>query len=453
MDKDHFALNKVKERILEHLAVQKQVGKVKGPILCFVGPPGTGKTSIGRSIANALGRKFVRISLGGLHDEAELRGHRRTYVGALPGRIIQGVHTAGAKDPVFMLDEIDKIGQDFRGDPAAALLEALDPEQNFSFSDNYLEVAFDLSDVIFITTANRLDTIPPALRDRLEIIEFPGYTEDEKLHIAKDFLIPKLFRQHGLKSKTFSMPDSTVLDVIRKHTSEAGVRELERKLSTIFRKITRRVVENGPATKVLINDKTLHQFLGPARYTHQKGEKKDEVGVATGLAWTPVGGEVLSVEATKMPGKGKLILTGHLGEVMRESVSAALSYVRSSAAKFKIKNDFYKEDIHIHIPSGAIPKDGPSAGVAMVTAIISLFTQKPVRKDVGMTGEITLRGKILEIGGLKEKVLAAHRAGLKTIIIPKENLKDLEDIPPKIKKDLKFVYAETVDDVLKVALR
>ncbi len=453
LDKDHFALNKVKERILEHLAVQKQVGKVKGPILCFIGPPGTGKTSIGRSIANALGRKFVRISLGGLHDEAELRGHRRTYVGALPGRIIQGIHTAGAKDPVFMLDEIDKIGQDFRGDPAAALLEALDPEQNFSFSDNYLEVPFDLSDVIFITTANRLDTIPPALRDRLEIIEFPGYTEDEKLHIAKNFLIPKLFGQHGLKSKTFSMPDGAVSDVIRKHTSEAGVRELERKLSTIFRKITRKVVENGSTVKVLVNDKTLHQFLGPARYTHQKGEKKDEIGVATGLAWTPVGGEVLSVEATKMPGKGKLILTGHLGEVMRESVSAALSYARSSAQKFKIKNDFYKEDIHIHIPSGAIPKDGPSAGVAMVTAIISLLTQRPVRKDVGMTGEITLRGKVLEIGGMKEKVLAAHRAGLKTIIIPKENEKDLEDIPPKIKKELKFIYAETADDVLKVALR
>lgn len=453
LDKDHFALNKVKERILEHLAVQKQVGKIKGPILCFFGPPGTGKTSIGRSIANALGRKFIRISLGGLHDEAELRGHRRTYVGALPGRIIQGIHTAGVKDPVFMLDEIDKIGQDFRGDPAAALLEALDPEQNFSFSDNYLEVPFDLSDVIFITTANRLDTIPPALRDRLEIIEFPGYTEDEKLHIAKNFLIPKLFEQHGLKPKTFSMSDNAISEVIGKHTGEAGVRELERKLSTIFRKITRKVVENNSAPKVVVSDKTLHQFLGPARYSHQKGEKKDEVGVATGLAWTPVGGEVLSVEATKMPGKGKLILTGHLGEVMRESVSAALSYARSSAQKFKIKDDFYKEDIHIHIPSGAIPKDGPSAGVAMVTAIISLLTQRPVRKDIGMTGEITLRGKVLEIGGMKEKVLAAHRAGLKTIIIPKENQKDLEDIPSKIKKDLRFVYAETADDVLKVALR
>ena len=453
LNKDHYGLDKVKERILEYLAVQKQVGKVKGPILCFIGPPGTGKTSIGRSIAGALSRKFIRVSLGGLHDEAELRGHRRTYVGALPGRIIQGIHTVGAKDPVFMLDEVDKIGQDFRGDPAAALLEALDPEQNFSFSDNYLEVPFDLSDVIFITTANRLDTIPPALRDRLEVIEFPGYTEDEKLHIAKNFLVPKLFGQHGLKEKMFSMGDGAITDVIRKHTNEAGVRELERKLSTVFRKITRKIVENDKVSKIVVNDKTLHQFLGPARYSHQSKEKKDEVGVATGLAWTPVGGEILSVEVTKMPGKGKLILTGSLGEVMKESVSAALSYARSKADKLKIKNDFYKEDIHVHIPSGAIPKDGPSAGVAMVTAIVSLFSGRPVKKDIGMTGEITLRGKVLEIGGIKEKILAAHRAGLKTIIMPAENEKDLEDIPPKVRKELKFVFAETMDDVLKVALR
>ena len=453
LDKEHFGLDKVKERILEYLAVQKQVGKVRGPILCFFGPPGTGKTSIGRSIANSLGRKFVRVSLGGLHDEAELRGHRRTYVGALPGRIIQGIHTAGAKDPVSMLDEIDKIGQDFRGDPASALLEALDPEQNFSFSDNYLEVPFDLSNVIFITTANRLDTIPPALRDRLEIIDFPSYMEEEKLNIAKQFLFPKLIEQHGLKQKTISLGDNVLLDVIRKHTSEAGVRELERKLSTIFRKITRQVVENGQQLKVLVDNEKLHKFLGPARYTHQVAEKKDEVGVATGLAWTPVGGEVLSIEATKMPGRGKLILTGQLGEVMRESISAALSYVRSNAARFKIKDDFYKHDIHIHIPSGAIPKDGPSAGVAMMAAIISLLTKKPVSRTVGMTGEITLRGKILEIGGVKEKILAAHRAGLKTIIIPEENEKDLEDIPPKIKKSLKFILAKTVDDVLKVALK
>lgn len=453
LNKDHFALDKVKERILEYLAVQKQVGKVRGPILCFFGPPGTGKTSIGRSIANTLGRKFVRVSLGGLHDEAELRGHRRTYVGALPGRIIQGIHTAGAKDPVFMLDEIDKIGQDFRGDPAAALLEALDPEQNFSFSDNYLEVPFDLSKVIFITTANRLDTIPPALRDRLEIIDFSGYMEEEKLHIAKQFLIPKLIEQHGLKLKTVSLEDQTILDVIRKHTSEAGVRELERKLATIFRKITRQVVEKGQQTQIVVDDQKLHKFLGPARYTHQSAEKKDEVGVATGLAWTPVGGEVLSIEATKMPGKGKLILTGQLGEVMRESISAALSYVRSGADRFDIKEDFYKIDIHIHIPSGAIPKDGPSAGVAMMTAIISLLTKRPISRKVGMTGEITLRGKVLEIGGIKEKILAAHRAGLATVIMPEENKKDLEDIPLKIKKSLKFVFAKTVDDVLKVALK
>ena len=453
LDRDHAGLDKVKERILEYLAVQKQVGKVRGPILCFFGPPGTGKTSIGRSIANALGRKFVRVSLGGLHDEAELRGHRRTYVGALPGRIIQGMHTAGAKDPVFMLDEIDKIGQDFRGDPAAALLEALDPEQNFSFSDNYLEVPFDLSEVIFITTANRLDTIPPALRDRLEIIDFPGYMEDEKINIAKEFLIPKLVEQHGLKSKTISWADKILLDVVRKHTSEAGVRELERKLSTIFRKVTRQVVEKGQQLKVIIDNEKLHKFLGPARYTHQTAEKKDEIGVATGLAWTPVGGEVLSIEATKMPGKGKLILTGQLGEVMRESISAALSYVRSNADRFKIKEDFYKFDIHIHIPSGGIPKDGPSAGDVMITTVLSMLPKRTVSRDVGMTGEITLRGKVLEIGGVKEKVLAAHRAGLKTVVMPEENRKDLEDIPIKIKKVLKFIFAKTVDDVLKVAIK
>lgn len=453
LDRDHAGLDKVKERILEYLAVQKQVGKVRGPILCFFGPPGTGKTSIGRSIANSLGRKFVRVSLGGLHDEAELRGHRRTYVGALPGRVIQGIHTAGAKDPVFMLDEIDKIGQDFRGDPASALLEALDPEQNFSFSDNYLEVPFDLSNVIFITTANRLDTIPPALRDRLEIIDFPGYTEDEKLHIAKEFLIPKLLEQHGLKSKTVSMSDAILSDVIRKHTSEAGVRELERKLATIFRKITRQVVEKGQQLKVSVDNVKLHKFLGPARYTHQMAEKKDEIGVVTGLAWTPVGGDVLSIEATQMPGKGKLILTGQLGEVMRESISAALSYVRANADRFKIKKDFYKHDIHIHVPAGAIPKDGPSAGVAMITAIVSLLTKQAVSRNVGMTGEITLRGKVLEIGGIKEKILAAHRAGLKTVVMPEENKKDLEDVPDKVKKSLKFVFAKNIEDVLKVALK
>ena len=375
---------------------------------------------------------------------------------ALPGRIIQGINTAATRNPVFMLDEIDKVGIDFRGDPSAALLEALDPEQNFAFSDHYLEVPFDLSDVLFITTANVLDTIPPALRDRLEIIEFPGYTEDEKSHITKKYLLPKLFREHGFQDKdgVLTFTDQVLADIIRKHTREAGVRELERQVATIIRKVTRKIVEKKTKGKVSITPATLHSYLGPIRYTHQQAEKKDEIGVSTGLAWTPVGGEVLSIEATKMPGRGKLLLTGHLGEVMRESVHAALSYARSQAAKFGLKNDFYKEDIHIHVPSGAIPKDGPSAGVAMATAIISLFTHKAVRKDVGMTGEITLRGKVLEIGGVKEKVLAAHRAGLKIIILPDDNRKDVvEDIPAEIRRDLKFKFVKNIDEVLKLALR
>ena len=454
LNEDHYGLKKAKERIIEYLAVQKQVGKVRGQILCLFGPPGVGKTSIGKSIARALGRKFVRVSLGGLRDEAEIRGHRRTYVGALPGRIIQGINTAGSSNPVFMLDEIDKVGIDFRGDPSAALLEALDPEQNSAFSDHYLEVPFDLSDVFFIATANQLDTIPPALRDRMEIIEFPGYTEQEKLNIAKHYLIPKQLKEHGLEATNVTLEDKAVADVIRQHTREAGVRNLEREIATILRKITRQTVEKKLKGKTSVSTKMLHGYLGPIKYTHQNGETKDEIGVATGLAWTPVGGEVLSIEASRMPGKGRLILTGHLGDVMKESVQAALSYARTKAAQLGIKEDFYKEDIHIHVPSGAIRKDGPSAGVAMASAIISLMTKRPLRKDVGMTGEITLRGKVLEIGGIKEKILAAHRAGLKIVILPQENKKDIEeDIPKEIQRDLKFVFAKTIDDVLKVAIK
>ena len=454
LNEDHYGLKKAKERVLEYLAVQKQVGKIRGPILCFVGPPGVGKTSIGKSIARSLGRKFVRVSLGGLRDEAEIRGHRRTYVGALPGRIIQGIHTAGTRNPVFMLDEIDKIGMDFRGDPSASLLEALDPEQNNAFSDHYLEVPFDLSDVLFIATANVLDTIPSALRDRLEIIEFPGYTENEKLHIAKNFLLNKVFKEHGIKTGNITFLDGALKDVISQHTREAGVRNLERQIAAITRKITRKVADKKTSRKFKIDSKSIHGYLGPARYTHQEAEKKDEIGVTTGLAWTPVGGEILSIEASRMPGKGKIILTGHLGNVMKESVQTALSYARSKAAKMGFKGDFYTEDIHVHVPSGAIPKDGPSAGIAMATVLLSLFTQRPVRKEIGMTGEITLRGKVLEIGGIKEKVLAAHRAGLKKIILPEANKKDImEDIPPEIRKSLEFKTVKDMNEVVKIALR
>lgn len=453
LDDDHYGLKKVKERILEYLAVQKKVGKMRGPILCFIGPPGVGKTSLGKSIARALNRQFARVSLGGLRDEAEIRGHRRTYVGAMPGRIIQGIHTAKTSNPVFMLDEIDKLGLDFRGDPSAALLEALDPAQNANFSDHYLEVPFDLSDVFFIATANVLDTIPHALRDRLEIIDFAGYIEDEKLHIAKKYLLPKILSEHGLKSSNVKVADVVIRDVIRKHTREAGVRDLERQLATVVRKVTRKIVEKKVKIPVTIATKTLHEYLGPIKHSHQEAEKKDEIGVVTGLAWTPVGGEVLFVEATKMQGKGKLILTGHLGEVMRESAQTALSYARSKADKLKIKEEFDKLDIHIHVPAGATPKDGPSAGVTIATALVSLLTQRPVRHEVGMTGEITLRGKVLPIGGVKEKVIAAHRAGIKQLVIPLENKKDLEDIPKEVRRDLKFSFVEHIDEVLKIALK
>lgn len=453
LNQDHYGLSKVKERILEYLAVQKQVGKLKGPILCLVGPPGTGKTSIGQSIAKALGRKFVRISLGGLRDEAEIRGHRRTYVGALPGRIIQGMHTAGVRNPVFMLDEIDKLGMDFRGDPSSALLEALDPQQNNAFSDHYVEAPFDLSEVLFITTANTLETIPPALRDRLEIIFFQGYTELEKLHIAKNFLIPKLFSDHGMKKKAMSIADSALGDVIQKHTREAGVRDLERQLASIIRKVTRNLVETPSHKQVSITKDTIHKYLGPAKYTHQMAETKDEIGRSTGLAWTPVGGELLHIEVAKMPGRGKLILTGQLGQVMKESAQTALSYARAYVVKYGVKEDFNRDDIHIHVPEGGIKKDGPSAGIAITTALISLFLKKPFKKEVCMTGEVTLRGKVLAIGGVKEKILAAHRAGLKVVVVPAENKKDMDDIPKEIQRDMKFFYAKTMDDVLKVALK
>ena len=469
LDEDHYGLNKIKERIVEYLAVmklkekQREKGRKEGlknseeggpTILCFIGPPGVGKTSIGKSIAKALNRKFVRISLGGVHDEAEIRGHRRTYIGSMPGRIIQGIKEAGSNNPVFMLDEIDKIGSDFRGDPSSALLEALDPEQNDSFADHYLEVAFDLSKVMFITTGNMLDTIPHALRDRMEVIRFAGYTEDEKFNIAKKYLWSKQLRSNGLQDQPIKIEDEALREVIRAYTREAGVRELERNLATICRKIARKVAD-GAKNKVPkeIKREKIKEYLGAKKYSQSMAEKKNESGIATGLAYTSAGGDILTIEVALMPGKGNLILTGKLGKVMQESARAALSFVRSQWQTLGLKQDFYKSvDIHIHVPEGAVPKDGPSAGVTITTALVSAFTKKPTRRDVGMTGEITLRGRVLEIGGLKEKVLAAHRAGLKTIVIPKENKKDLEEIPKNVRKDLKFVFAEKLPDVLKVAI-
>ncbi len=459
MDKRHHGLKKTKERILEYLSVMKllEERKLKGKenkfqptILCFIGPPGVGKTSIGKAIAEAMGRKFARISLGGIRDEAEIRGHRRTYVGALPGRIIQGIKAAGTKNPVFMLDEIDKVGADFRGDPSSALLEALDPEQNKEFSDHYLEVPFDLSDVFFIATGNVLDTIPAALRDRMEVIQFAGYTEEEKFEIAQKFIWPKQLSNHGLEN--IKITDKALKNIISKYTRESGVRNLERNISTVLRKIARLVAEKKKYPRV-VKESHVREYLGVMKYSSLIAEKKNEVGMATGLAFTTVGGEILFIEVSLMPGRGKLTLTGQLGDVMKESAQAAFTWARSNYKLLGLKSDFAsKLDVHIHVPDGAVPKDGPSAGTSITTALVSALTRIPTRRDTGMTGEITLRGKVTEIGGLKEKSIAGHRAGLKTIICPKENEKDMEDMPEKVKKDIKFVFAEKLEDVLSVAL-
>ena len=453
LNEDHYGLEKVKERIIEALAVRKLKEKPKGPILCLVGPPGVGKTSLGRSIARALGRKFIRLSLGGVHDEAEIRGHRRTYVGAMPGRIVQAIQQAGTNNPLIMLDEIDKVGADFRGDPSSALLEVLDPEQNFSFRDNYLGVAFDLSNVIFMTTANILDTVQSALRDRMEVIRLPGYTEEEKLEIARRHLLPKQMDENGITARNLNISRAALLALIQRYTQEAGLRQLEREIASICRKVARRLGE-GDLNVVRVSAANLHEFLGAPKIIPEEVLKKDQIGVATGLAWTAVGGDVLFVEALKMKGKGSLVLTGQLGEVMRESAQAAYSYAKSRAKELQIDpEDFNTYDVHIHIPEGAIPKDGPSAGITLATALVSCLSQRPVRKDVAMTGELTLRGNVLPVGGVKEKVLAARRARVTKIILPAQNRRDLDDVPKEPFKDIQFVFVDHMRQVFREALK
>jgi len=451
LDADHYGLEKIKERILEYLAVQKRVGKIKGAILCLVGPPGVGKTSLGKSIARATGRKFVRMSLGGIRDEAEIRGHRRTYIGSLPGKIIQQMKKAGTKNPLFLLDEIDKVGTDYRGDPSSALLEALDPEQNVTFNDHYLEVDYDLSDVMFVTTANTLSILPPLL-DRLEVIRIPGYTEDEKINIANNYLIPKQIKDNGLKDGEWNLDKNILKDIIQSYTKEAGVRNLEREISKLARKTVKNILMNENK-KHEINSENLSDYLGVKKFKYDEIESDNKIGVATGLAWTEFGGEILKIESAMMPGKGKMQITGKLGEVMQESVKAAKSYVRSKSLEFGIIPPiFEKKDFHVHVPEGATPKDGPSAGIGMVTSIVSSITGIPVKKDIAMTGEVTLTGQVLVIGGLKEKLLAAHRAGIKKVLIPRDNEKDLPEIPKKIIDEIEIILVSSVDEVLKNAL-
>jgi ATP-dependent Lon protease len=449
LDDDHYDLKDVKERILEYLAVRQLKQDLKGPILCLVGPPGVGKTSLGKSIARAMGRKFTRISLGGIRDEAEIRGHRRTYIGSLPGRIIQGLRRAGSRNPVFILDEIDKVGTDFRGDPSSALLEVLDPEQNNAFSDHYLEVPFDLSQVFFITTANVLDTIPPALRDRMEVLRLPGYSEEDKLEISKRHLLPRQVAEHGLKDEHIAFEEGAIARIITEYTSEAGVRNLEREIASICRKVARRVVEEKPEEKSIVTPVAVEEFLGPAKFFREVAERTDRSGVAIGLAWTQSGGDILFVEATRMRGKGRVQVTGHLGDVMKESTQAAVSIIRANAKKYGLDEHlFERNDFHIHVPAGAIPKDGPSAGVTMFTSILSLVSNRPVPSDLAMTGEITLRGKVLPVGGIKEKVLAAKRAGVTRVIMPAKNEKDLRDLPEHVKKALTFQFVSEIDELV-----